>query len=108
MTSNALAEMTPLSVSQYNSYTKCPYSWYLARRENAWQRPAAWLPQGSAVHTVAEHIELRKHAGNPMTLEEAQDLFRVEYSKEVGKYTEITPNFGWWFKSGQYDGETDV
>lgn len=108
MTQNALAELRPLSVSQRNSYTRCPYSWYLDRVLKAWNRPAAWLPQGSAVHTVAEHIERNKLAGTPMSLEQAQDLFRDEYSKEVGQYTEITPNFEYWFASGPYRGAEDV
>lgn len=73
-----------------------------------WQRPAAWLPQGSAVHSVAEHYGLRKLAGNPMTLEEALDLFNVEYAKEVDSYTEITPNFEYWSRSGPYAGLQDV
>lgn len=104
----APAELRPLSVSQRNSYVRCPYSWYLDRVLKAWNRPAAWLPQGSAVHTVAEHIELRKLSGNPMSLEEAQEMFGEEYSKEVGKYTEITPNFEYWSKSGRYAGAVDV
>lgn len=108
MTQNALAELRPLSVSQRNSYTRCPYSWYLDRVLKAWNRPAAWLPQGSAVHTVAEHIERKKLAGNPLDLEQAQDMFRLEYEYEVGQYTEITPNFEYWFASGPYRGAEDV
>jgi putative RecB family exonuclease len=105
---NLLEDLRPLSVSQYNSYTRCPHSWYLDRVLKSWNRPAAWLPQGSAVHTVAECIELAKLAGTPLTLEEAQDVFREEYAKEVGQYTEITPNFDWWFASGPYRGAQDV
>jgi putative RecB family exonuclease len=121
-------ELRPLSVSQYNSYTRCPHSWYLDRILKAWNRPAAWLPQGSAVHTVAECIELAKlgptdarcgpqgehvadcecRSGSPLSLEAAQDIFREEYAKEVGQYTEITPNFDWWFSSGPYRGAVDV
>jgi putative RecB family exonuclease len=43
-----------------------------------------------------------------MSLEEAQEMFGVEYAKEVGQYTEITPNFEWWFASGPYRGAQDV
>jgi putative RecB family exonuclease len=104
----ALEDLRPLSVSQRNSFERCPYSWHLERNLKAWQRPAAWLPQGSAVHTVAECIELAKLSGNPLSLEAAQDVFREEYAKEVGEYTEITPNFDWWFASGPYRGAADV
>lgn len=104
----APAELRPLSVSQYNSFKRCGYAWYLDRVLKAWNRPAAWLPQGSAVHTVLEHIELRKLAGTPLSLQEAQEMFGEEYSKEVGQYTEHTPNFDWWFASGPYRGAQDV
>ena len=96
------------SVSQLKQYERCPYSYKLARIDKVWQRPAAWLPQGSAVHTVAEHYEKRKLDGNPMTLEEAQELFREEYVKEVSQYTHITPNFQFWSRSGPYGGQEDI
>ena len=96
------------SVSQVNSFTKCPMAYKLERIDKKWPRPAAWLPQGSAFHTVAEHVELRQAAGDPMPLEEAKAMFSVEYSKEISRYTEETPNFNFWFWSGPYDGETDV
>ena len=96
------------SVSQYNQYKRCPLSYRLSRIDKRWEKPAAWLPQGSAVHTVAETIEKRKHAGSPMSLEEAHELFRDEYSKEIDRYTSETPNFEYWFRSGPYGGEADV
>lgn len=95
----------PRSVSQYNQFRKCPYSWYLARVKRAWQRPAAWLPQGSAEHTVFEAVA---RSGFTMPLEEAQALFGVEYAKEVAGYTEITPNFEWWSRSGPYNAKRDL
>jgi len=94
-----------LSVSQYNQYKRCPYSWKLSRVDKAWQRPAAWLPQGSAVHEAAEMYE---KSGRTMTLDEAQDVFRESYAREVEKYTEKTPNFNFWSRSGPYAGEADI
>lgn len=94
-----------LSVSQYKQFERCAYSWYLARVKLAWQRPAAWLPQGSAEHTV---FELVARGDFSMSLEEAQALFTQEYSKEVAEYTKITPNFEWWSKSGPYGGKRDL
>jgi putative RecB family exonuclease len=96
------------SVSQYNQYNRCPYSYKLARIDKVWARPAAWLPQGSAVHTVAEVYRQREHSNDPMSLEEAKLLFAEEYAKEIARYTEVTPNFEYWFASGLYRGETDV
>ncbi|AWY03894.1 Cas4 exonuclease [Gordonia phage Nedarya] len=91
------------SVSQLNQYTRCPLAYKLARRDKVWARPAAWLPQGSAVHTVLEHAVL-----DDLPLEEAIELFKEEYSKEVARYTEITPNLDWWTWSGPYNGERDL
>jgi putative RecB family exonuclease len=96
------------SVSQYNQYNRCPYSYKLARIDKVWARPAAWLPQGSAVHTVCEVYRQREHGNDPMSLDEAKELFCEEYAKEIEKYTEQTPNFEYWFASGPYRGETDV
>jgi len=43
-----------------------------------------------------------------MTLAEAQALFAVEYAKEIGQYTRITPNFEWWSRSGPYGAKRDI
>lgn len=93
------------SVSQLKQYRECPHAYYLSRVVRAWQRPAAWLPQGTAVHTVAERVE---RSGRTMSLEDAQELFRAEYAAEVEKLTAHTPNFNVWFASGPYAGERDV
>lgn len=96
------------SVSQINQYTRCPYSYYLSRIEKAWQRPAAWLGQGSAVHEAAEAYEKAKVSGQSLTLDEAQDVFRESYMKHINEAADVTPNFEYWFASGPYQGETDI
>lgn len=96
------------SVSQINQFTRCPMAYKLSRIDKVWARPAAWLPQGSAVHNVFEHVCLREFEGKPMPLEEARELFKEEYAKEIGEYAEETPNFDWWFWSGPYNGERDI
>ncbi|QPL15209.1 exonuclease [Rhodococcus phage PhailMary] len=98
-------EVKHRSVSQVKTYLQCPYSWYLQRVERAWQRPAAWLPMGTAFHTAAEKFEL---SGRTMSLEEMHDVYREEYAKDVGELCEKTPNFEFWFASGRYRGEADV
>jgi putative RecB family exonuclease len=98
-------EKRPLSVSQLKQYERCPYSYYLSRIEKAWQRPAAWLAQGTAVHAAIEGWE---RSGRSMSLEDAQAVFRESYVEEANKACELTPNFEWWFASGPYGGEQDL
>ena len=93
-----------LSVSQYNEYNRCAYAYYLHRRKREWQRPAAWLPQGTAFHQVAEEIE----KGEITELPAAKDRFGELYAAHVGNLTETTPNLDWWFRSGPYGAEEDL
>lgn len=93
------------SVSQINQYNRCPYSYKLSRIDKAWQRPAAWTRQGSAVHEAAEAYE---RSGRTLTLEQAQDVFRESYAKHINEALETTPNFEYWFASGPYGGEKDT
>ncbi|MFE2997982.1 RecB family exonuclease [Nocardia sp. NPDC059246] len=94
-----------MSVSQYNQYGKCPYAWKLQRRDKVWERPAAWLPQGTAVHAAGEAYE---RSGRTLSLEQVKDVFRASYSEEVSKYTKETPNLSYWFRSGPYRGAQDI
>ncbi|AWN05839.1 Cas4 exonuclease [Mycobacterium phage Priamo] len=96
------------SVSQINQYNRCPMAYKIARIDKAWPRPAAWLPQGTAFHAVAEAYETWASYGMPLTLTEAEDMFKVEYSRDIGALCEETPNFEWWTWSGPYNGERDI
>lgn len=100
-----MTERRHFSVSQLKQYERCPHSYYLSRIEKVWQRPAAWLPQGSAVHEAGEAWE---KSGRTMTLEEAQAVYTKSYDNHVNSYCDVTPNFDWWFRSGQYGGEADI
>lgn len=93
------------SVSQYNTYQRCPYSYKLGRIDGVWQRPAAWLAQGSAVHETAEAWEL---SNREMSLEDAKDVFRDAYSFHINAACEITPELNSWFASGPYRGQEDI
>jgi len=93
------------SVSQLKEYKDCPYRYHLNRVERAWQRPAAWLPQGTAVHEAAEHWE---KSGRTMALEEARSVFSSAYDREVNRMCDDTPNFNYWFRSGPYGGKADI
>lgn len=96
------------SVSQLNQYVRCPQAYKLGRIDKVWARPAAWLPQGSAFHAVAEEYEKRLVAGDTMGFDAALDLFREEYANGINDLCDVTPNFEWWFWSGPYSGERDV
>ena len=96
------------SVSQLNQYVRCPMNYKLARIDKVWARPAAWLPQGTAFHAVAEAYEKRLSEGLTMSLDEARDLFRQEYADGIGELCDGTPNLDWWFWSGPYNGERDI
>ncbi|MFD1044365.1 RecB family exonuclease [Kibdelosporangium lantanae] len=93
------------SVSQVKEYADCPYRFYLHRVARAWQRPAAWLAQGLAVHEAAEQWEL---TGRTMPLDELLDVYRRSYAAHVNEMSEDTPNHGYWFRSGRYAGSEDI
>lgn len=96
------------SVSQLNQYTRCPQAYKLARIDRVWSRPAAWLPQGTAFHAAAELHEVWLSYGMPLSLEEAQDIYRWFYAEGIEDLAGLTPNFEWWFWSGPYNGERDI
>ena len=96
------------SVSQINSYQSCPQRYYLERRAKVWQRPAAWSPQGTALHSAAEAYELSRHQGSPASLEDMEAVFSKVYSEKLSKLCEITPNLLYWFSSGPYKGAEDI
>lgn len=93
------------SVSQLKLYERCPYAYRLSRIDKVWQRPAAWLPQGSAVHEAAEAYE---RSGRQLSLDQTQDVFRTSYEHHVNSYCDVTPDFQAWFRSGPYAGDVDV
>jgi putative RecB family exonuclease len=93
------------SVSQINQYNRCPYQYKLSRIDKVWKRPAAWLPQGSAVH---EALEAWEKSARKLTLEETQDIFREAFQKYTNGFCKVTPNWQFWFKSGPYGGFEDT
>lgn len=93
------------SVSQVNELDRCGEAFRLARIVRAWKKPAAWLPQGTAVHHAAEMWE---KSARTMSLAEAQEAFKQSYADEVASYAAITPNFDYWERSGPYGGRVDI
>lgn len=95
----------PRSFSQINCYRQCPHRYWLERVEKVWQRPAAWSPQGTALHYAVEMWEKGDKSGS---LDDMKTWFLDSYSEEINKQTEHTPNMDFWYASGPYKGMTDV
>lgn len=97
------------SVSQAQQYLEdlggCRYRYFLSRIVKAWDRPAAWLPQGLAVHEAAEWWE---KSGRKATLAEVQEVYRQAYNKHTLRLLKDTPNANFWFASGRYEGPEDI
>lgn len=104
------AQTSPRSVSQVLSYQKCPYAYYLGKiarddiGERIWDRPAAWLPMGTAVHAAAESWE---RSNRSVSLEDAQTVYTASYIEETEKLL-ARGRMDTWFHSGPYDGESDI
>lgn len=95
----------PRSVSQYNQYKRCPYSFYLERVAKVWQRPAAWLVQGIAFHEAIERFE-REHPG--IGPEDVLQTYADAYERHANGLLGETPDMQTWSRSGPYDGEADL
>lgn len=97
------------SVSQASQYLEdlggCEYRYFLARVVQAWDRPAAWLTQGLAVHEAAEWWEKGGRIGS---LEEMQEIYQKSYNAHTVRLLAQTPNPGFWFASGRYEGTEDI
>ena len=93
------------SVSQYNTYYRCPYSYKLARIDKVWQRPASWLSQGLGVHVAFEEWE---KSDRTLTRDELEDVYKKEFTRSIEEQSELTPNFDYWFGSGPYAGPIDI
>lgn len=104
------AKTSPRSVSQVQLYDKCAYAWYLryvaldVNGEKIWDRPAAWLPMGTAVHAAAEVWE---RSSRSMPLEAAQEAYVAVYVEETDKYLSKA-TMDTWSHSGPYNGEADI
>ena len=77
----------------------------LKRVDKVWQKPAAWLAQGSAVHFV---IEAWEKSGRTIPLENLKELFREAYKRFAEDLLDDTPNLSYWYASGQYTADLDL
>lgn len=82
--------MEHISFSQYNSYTKCPRSWYLARLRGGQDVQTWYIPIGSAVHDKIED-----------TLRGVPDKSMEAYFYPIiTKQMEIEPDLSLWLAGG--------
>jgi putative RecB family exonuclease len=99
----------PRSVSQVAVYLEslggCNYRYFLARVVQAWDRPAAWLPMGLAVHEAAEAWE---KSGRTMPEHEVMAKYHLSYRMHTERLLKLTPNAKVWFASGRYEGPEDI
>lgn len=93
------------SVSQRNTYIRCPWSYKLQRIDKVWQRPASWLSQGLGVHKAMEEWEL---SGRELPFEELVRIYEEEFIRSIDEQAQDTPNFDYWFGSGPYPGPVDI
>lgn len=93
------------SVSQYNTFVRCGWSYKLQRVDKAWQRPASWLSQGLGVHAAMEAWE---KSNRELSLEELHKIYEDEFIKSIDAQAQETPNFDYWFGSGPYSGPLDI
>lgn len=95
----------PRSYSQLNEYGRCAYAYFLGRVERVWQRPAFWLPMGTAVHEACEKWE---RSGRILSIEQAQVWYKKAYARESNEMLQETPNMSFWESSGPYAGPQDA
>lgn len=85
-------EMDYISYSQYNTYTKCPRSWYLGKIAQGEEKQTWYLPIGSAVHDLIElHLQ-----GDPLLPSTMEDVFYHYIRKQM----EIEPDLSKWMAGG--------
>src|SRR4030095_251752 len=83
-----------ISYSQYNTYSKCPRSWYLGKLKNGEEKQTWYIPIGSAVHDMIED-HLSPHA----TLSSAESYFYPLVRKQLL----IEPDTTKWLAGGPKD-----
>lgn len=81
--------MEHISYSQYNSYVRCPRSWYLSKIRKAEEKQTWYIPIGAAVHTAVE-----KHLKG-----ESHDLEGIFYGL-IEKQMLIEPDTSTWLHGG--------
>jgi putative RecB family exonuclease len=82
--------MEHISYSQYNTYTRCPRSWYLSKVRQGQELQSWYIPIGSAVHGKIEDA-LRGVPDKPM---------EAYFYPLVTRQMEIEPDLSQWLAGG--------
>lgn len=97
------------SVSQLTEYMDelngCAYKYFLNRIVRAWDMPAAWLPQGLAVHEAAQMWE---ESGRTLPLHAVIKKAMESYRFHIRRFEAITPNYNYWMTGWTLGGWDDV
>jgi len=93
------------SPSQVGDMQRCPHMYWLKRIERVAQRPAAWLPQGTAFHATAEAFEVSSRLLTPDQLEE---VYTDAYDAESNRFCAQWPDIDSWSPSGPYSAREDI
>lgn len=103
--SSTVVERKKRSPSQVGDMQRCPHMYWLKRIERVTQRPAAWLPQGTAVHSAAEAFE---KSGRLLTPDQLEEVYTDSYDAESNKFCEAWPDIDSWSASGPYAAREDI
>ena len=94
------------SVSQFNTFMQCAEMYRLQRVAHVRQKPAAWLPMGTAIHEVLEEWEKWGRVG---TVEEAQVMFAGKFTEQVEELAESSGyDYDEWLTGSKKLGSTDI
>lgn len=89
--------MDHISFSQYNTYSKCPRSWYLGKLRQAEEKQTWYIPIGTAVHDMIEdHLKMKKVYGDGIVGGDAADYFYPLIEKQM----QIEPDLTKWLAGG--------
>lgn len=89
--------MDHISFSQYNTYSKCPRSWYLGKLRQAEEKQTWYIPIGTAVHDMIEdHLKMKKVYGDGIVGDDAADYFYPLIEKQM----QIEPDLTKWLAGG--------
>lgn len=88
--------MEHISYSQYNSYTRCPRSWYLSKIQHAEEKQTWYIPIGTAVHSMIEdYLSLR-----PLGAEPESRKVEAYFYPLIEKQMQIEPDLSKWLAGG--------
>lgn len=94
-----------LSYSQYNSYTRCPRSWYLSKVRGGEERQSWYTPIGTAVHSMIEDYLAQRSLGSDSNADPSPataSAFRAEayFYPLIERQMEVEPDLTKWLAGG--------